>query len=443
MEPIEVIIRAGNHDRRACPVWVQLPLENGTPVLRMTDEAGNEVPCQAEPSGTGPEDRLWLTWIVRDLGAGQQRRYRIEEAGNVQEATDRPAGEGGEVADRAADMPSPAPAVVPPPGTALSVGVALPEQSVAGGVVLTELADGTLSVTIDGEVFTYYHFSSDVARPYFYPVIGPTGKGVTRDFPMVPPRDGSPGKHPYDHPHHRSIWIAHGDVNGTDNWSEGANHSTQRHAGFSRLISGPVYGSFDATTEWMDRDGRVVMEETRRVTFFNVGPEERLIDMSLRFTATSGTVTFGDTKEGGLVSVRVASSMDAPDKNRPDAPGRIENSYSAVGEAETWGKRAMWCDYSGPVDGEVAGITLMDHPTNPRYPTHWHVRAYGLMTANPFGLHDFYKDPDTHRGDWTIPAYESRNFLYRLLIHRGDVQHGNVRERYHDFVNVPVVELAQ
>jgi hypothetical protein len=85
---------------------------------------------------------------------------------------------------------------------------------------------------------------------------------------------------------------------------------------------------------------------------------------------------------------------------------------------------------------------MMDHPTNPRYPTHWHVRAYGLMTANPFGLHDFYKDPDTHRGDWTIPSYESRNFNYRVLIHRGDAAVGGVRERYHDFINPPLVEIA-
>jgi len=52
---------------------------------------------------------------------------------------------------------------------------------------------------------------------------------------------------------------------------------------------------------------RVVVTETRRVTFFNLDTDERLFDVSLRFNASSGTVTFGDTKEGGLVAVRVAS----------------------------------------------------------------------------------------------------------------------------------------
>ena len=424
MEPIQVVVRAGMHDRRACPVWVQLPRHDGTPALRMTDESGAEVVCQAEPSGTTDEDRLWLAWIVRDLRAGEERCYRIEDA-PPEDRTDAvtDSSSGAAPADPTLHRADPA----------------------TTGVALAELPDGQLSVHIGGEHFTTYYFGSDVVRPYFYPLIGPTGVSMTRGYPMVPAPEGTENVgrlHPYDHPHHRSFWFAHGDVNGADNWSEGTGHATQRHAGFPRLVSGPVFGSFDETVEWLDRDANSVMVETRRVTFFNVGPDERLFDCSLRFNASTGTVTFGDTKEGGLIAVRVASSMDAPERRRPEGAGKIENAYGGLQEDETWGKRAQWCDYSGPLDGQTVGICMMDHPTNPRFPTHWHVRGYGLMTANPFGLHDFYKDSDTHRGDWTIPAYESRNFNYRVLIHRGDAGGGNVRERYHDFVNHPQVELV-
>jgi hypothetical protein len=39
-------------------------------------------------------------------------------------------------------------------------------------------------------------------------------------------------------------------------------------------------------------------------------------------------------------------------------------------------------DYSGPIVGETwEGITWFDHPTNPRHPTHWHVRDDGWMSA--------------------------------------------------------------
>ncbi len=414
MEPMDVVVRAGHHDRIACPVWVQLPLPEGgaVPTVRMTDETGEPVACQLEPSGTGTEDRLWLTWVVRHLRAGEERRFRVEE-----------------VQPPAETMVEEGQATAPPAGV----------TDHGPGVQLQELPDGQLSVTIAGQHVTTYYFGSDVVKPYFHPLIGPTGKSVTRAYPMV---QDVPGE-TKDHPHHRGFYVAHGDVNGADHWSEGPNHATMRHAGFSRLVSGPVYGSFDETVEWLDRGGeRVIMTETRRITFFNLGGDERLFDVSLRFNASSGQVTFGDTKEGGLISIRVASSMDGPTRQRPENPGRMENAYGGVTEDECWGKRAQWCDYFGPVDGETVGICMMDHPTNPRYPTYWHVRNYGLMTANPFGLHDFYNDPDAHRGDWTIPAYESRNFYYRVLVHRGDTREANVRERYHEFVNPPKVELV-
>lgn len=461
MEPMDVLVKAGPHERRASPVWVQLPLqEGGVPTVRLTDESGTPVACQLEPSGTGTEDRLWLTWVVRDLGAGEERRYRIEPAPPV--ATDAAAGsatiagtDSGAAAVADTDQAGVGGAATVTSGGPARAEIGAEGSSGAGvdtgdlmgsggatdrgpGVVLQELPDGQLSVHIDGEHFTTYNFGADVVRPYFFPLIGPSGASMVRNWPMVEGIAGETG----DHPHHKGLYVAHGDVNGTDHWSEGPNHSTMRHAGFSRLVSGPVYGSFDETVEWLDRDARIVLAETRRVTFFNLGGEDKILDVSLRFSASSGTVTFGDTKEGGLLSIRLASSMDGPTKARPDGAGQMENSYGGRQEEECWGKRAMWCDYYGPLEGEIVGVCLMDHPTNPRYPTHWHVRAYGLMTANPFGLHDFYNDSDTHRGDWTIPAHESRNFHYRVLLHRGSTDAADVRERYHDFVNIPSVQLV-
>lgn len=391
IQPTDIVVKAGFHDRTVCPVWVQLPLQDGgVPNVRLTQD-GRPVMCQLEPSGTGAEDRLWLTWIVDGLKAGQERTYHLEPVAEGETPTDH-----------------------------------------GPGVVLAELPDGQLSIHINGEFFSTYYFGSDVVKPYFHPVIGPTGKSVTRGYPMIPDVAGETK----DHHHHKGFYVAHGDVNGADHWSEAPNHAVMRHAGFSRLISGPVYGGFDETVEWLDRDAGVIMTETRRMTFFNAGPDHRLFDISLRFNAGSTAVTFGDTKEGGLISIRLASSMDAK------GDGMIVNSHLGTQEAENWGKRAMWCDYTGPVNGQTVGVCMMDHPTNPRYPTHWHVRAYGLMTANPFGLHDFYKDTHTHRGDWTIPTYDSRNFLYRVLIHKGNTAESGVAERYHDFINVPAVALA-
>jgi len=35
--------------------------------------------------------------------------------------------------------------------------------------------------------------------------------------------------------------------------------------------------------------------------------------------------------------------------------------------------------------GKTVGIAVFDHPSNPRHPTTWHVRDYGLFAANPLG----------------------------------------------------------
>ena len=69
-----------------------------------------------------------------------------------------------------------------------------------------------LDVHLNGELFTTYHHAANHNKLFLYPVIGPTGKGMTRGYPMVSDIPGE--KH--DHPHHKSIHVAHGDVNGVD-----------------------------------------------------------------------------------------------------------------------------------------------------------------------------------------------------------------------------------
>ena len=109
--------------------------------------------------------------------------------------------------------------------------------------------------------------------------------------------------------------------------------------------------------------------------------------------------------------------------------GRIENSCGGIGEAETWGKPAHWCDYSGSLKGNPVGIAIFDHPKNLRHPTTWHARDYGLIAANPFGLSYFEKKPKG-AGNFTIKRSFSRSFRYRFVFHQGDVKDGKIKERF-------------
>jgi hypothetical protein len=235
-----------------------------------------------------------------------------------------------------------------------------------------------------------------------------------------------------DHLHHRSMWVAHGDVNGSDFWSEEAGHAVQRHREFLEKTDGPVFGRIRALNDWVDNQGRKVLEEERTITVYNLAAIGRVRDLGVAFHATEGDVTFGDTKEGGICAIRVATSMDG------DKGGLITNSCGAVTEAETWGRPAHWCDYSGSVDGRTVGISVFDHPSSFRHPTYWHVRNYGLMTANPFALSAYKNDPSCD-GSHAVKAGERLAFAYRIYIHDGDASGGEVGTRYHGYVNPPVV----
>lgn len=300
-----------------------------------------------------------------------------------------------------------------------------------GEKVMIEEREKKVDIFLSGELFASYHIDPQLPRPFLYPLYGPQGIPVTRNFPMADVEGESK-----DHKHHRSLWVAHGDVNGVDNWSEEEGHGRQVHRGFKKICGGIVRGVLLEVVEWVDSEGKKVLEEEREIRIYNLSSPLRMVDFRISFTSKEGDVVFGDTKEGGILSIRVASEMEGR------RGGRIESSFGGVGEKEVWGKRAHWCDYSGFVKGHRVGIAILDHPTNFRHPTYWHVRDYGLFTANPFGISHFTGDPQ-RRGDYILKKGSKLEFRYRLLIHKGDAVEGKVKEHFLNYAYPPEVEIKE
>jgi hypothetical protein len=229
-----------------------------------------------------------------------------------------------------------------------------------------------VTVQVDGQPFTRYYFA-DVPKPFCFPIVGPNGKVLTRGFP-VEPREGESR----DHPHHKGFWVAYGDVNGVDFWSE--RHPIV-HRTFEAIESGSVMGRLQARNEWQTRDGKTICEEIRELRFYAL-PKLRMMDLTLTFIATEGEVTFGDTKEG-FVAIRLPDELTLT-----RGTGHILNA-TGHRDREAWGKRASWCLYYGTLNGEPVAVAFFDHPKNRSYPTPWHVRDYGLFANGPFGRKDF------------------------------------------------------
>lgn len=281
--------------------------------------------------------------------------------------------------------------------------------------------DESISLVAGDQLLFRYVFRSG-QKPIVYPLIGPTGKLMARDYPMQPAADDGTK----DHIHQRSMWMTHGEVNDIDFWSEVAGSGTIEHVAVESSDVGPDgIATLVTTARWKKPDGTVLLDEHKT---FRIGSADgaRTIDMDVTFTAVADEVHFGDTKEGSF-GIRVPDSMMVDRK----LGGKIINA-EGLEDGKAWGQKSRWVDYSGPVNGETAGITILEHPASYNAPCRWHVRTYGLFAANPFGEFHFTggKKTDGHR----FAKGDTIRLHYRVVLHDGPADVQAIENHWKQFV---------
>ena len=301
----------------------------------------------------------------------------------------------------------------------LSIALFAAHAAEKSGQVQITRQDGKLRIGIDGKHFADYVYQG-YSRPILFPIHGPGDVKMTRSWPMAQAPDEAE-----DHPHHKSFWWAHGDMNGVDFWSEGQRAGKTVHEEFTEIKSGEV-GVVKSRNKYVGPDGKVIATDERTLRIHGQS-SPRIFDFEITLKPANGELKFGDTKEGTM-ALRLAETMRLKGKV---GKGHIVNS-EGVKDGQTWGKRAKWVDYYGPADGKQVGVAIFDHPSNPRHPTWWHVRDYGLFAANPFGIHDFEKK-EAGAGDLVVPAGESITWKYRFYMHPGDAEEGKVEQAYQQY----------
>ncbi len=305
--------------------------------------------------------------------------------------------------------------------------------SIATAEVTVEKSEHGAVVKIDGQPFAEYWKRSG-HEPAIWPLIGPTGKQMTRAYPIGSDRPAETN----DHTHHVSMWFAH-TVNGHDFWTANiADRDPKRgnsivHRDFVTLQSGPT-ATIVTRNDWMADGDKRICEDERTIVFGKQENGDRWIDFTVKVTASDADITFGDTKEGAF-AVRVAD----PIRVEARKGGRIVNSSGLVNVA-AWGQPAEWVDNSGPIDGETVGITLMSHPSSFRPVCRWHARDYGLLAANPFGEREFLAeggkapaDGKPLQGAYTLEKGKSLNFRYLVLLHKGTADEAHVADVFREF----------
>lgn len=302
-------------------------------------------------------------------------------------------------------------------------------------VKITDLGD-KLKVEINGKLFTQYNYKN-VEQPHFYPIVGPTGEIIVRRWPTEPNMDGAYEQH--DHPNHIGLWFGHM-VNGKVRYWGGG----KVHEKFLEINSGDV-GVIKAENKWVSEANEVVCNSTNTYKICPLEDGQAMIDCEIKISASNGPVTFNDSKEGTM-AIRLATSMaynlnskalgnaNFRFQRKPgEQSGHIVNS-DGITDANAFGKKAVWCDYYGPLKGEVVGVAIFDHPHNPNHPTCWMSRDYGLFAANPFGISEINGKEGEKAGEVTIPAWETLTLRYRFYFHKGDEKQAKVAELYKQYV---------
>jgi len=278
-----------------------------------------------------------------------------------------------------------------------------------------DYAKGEVKVSLRDEHFTTYHYGEEARTPFLWPVKAEGGVGVTRNYPM-----GTDEPESTDHPHHRSLYLTFGDVNGYDHW-----HDERIETESVKTGSTNDYVWIRSRNHWLTSDGDPLLAEKQELRFYDTPASGRFFDVISKLQAVDREVTFGDDKEG-LMAFRIRPEIQG---NRA---GVLTNAEGKQGEREVYGTPSPWMDYSGPIEGHgTRGIALFDHPDNFNHPTFWHVRDYGLAAANPFGRSSVGGEAED--GSHTLEEGESITFVYRIYVHSGDVHQARVAEKYQEF----------
>ncbi len=306
----------------------------------------------------------------------------------------------------------------------LSVGGAVTNSVFAdGGEIELKAGDDRVTVLAGGDLFTEYRFKG-LAKPVLYPLMGPGGVRMNREFPFKDDVEGEAK----DHPHHRSLWFTHGDVNGVDFWSV--------NKGSGKIVTrGPVKVKGDSLTaehDWIAADGKVVCTDTTKISF-GAAEGQRWIDYTVTVHASQGELKFGDTKEGTM-GIRTHANLRLKNDAKRGVTTANGHAVNSAGDRDggLWGKHAAWVDYWGEISGNTVGVAIFDHPSNPRHPTTWHAREYGLIAANPFGLSYFEKKPKG-AGDLVVKKGGRVTFRYRFVFHKGDVESAKVKQLFDEW----------
>jgi len=260
-----------------------------------------------------------------------------------------------------------------------------------------------INVSIDGKYFTGYIFSEDEKYPFFYPVNGPvSGGSVTSMRNAV-------------YPHHTSLFFGCDLVNGGNYWQEGlergriisVNAQIEKQGGDSCVITDECI--------WSRPGALSPVRDTRRIIITSPSASMTQIDVEITMEMLMDVHILKTNHS--LFSARMAADLAVTNG------GTMINAEGAMSEKETFGKGSPWIDFYGIRGNAVEGLAIMQHPSNPWYPSPWFTRDYGFMSPTPMYWPRDDKETFMKKGTELV-------LKYRVLVHAGTHVDAKIAEQF-------------
>ncbi len=284
-------------------------------------------------------------------------------------------------------------------------------------VQIVPQADESVSFQVDGHEKLAWNFPKSSPRPFIFPVIGPSGRSLTRmGHPAAP-----------NHDHHRSLWIGHQSVKNLNFWEERGGAQQIRQEQWIHYQDGEDEAGMAVRLGWFDGHNAKVLQQEFILVYRPLAENEGWFEIQSTFTTGLARLPLGRTNFGFL-GLRVAASMSAH-----FGGGRLTDNQRRTGERAIFSQQARWVDYSGPiVRNREEGITWFDHPENPNYPSSWHVRDDGWMSAAA-----------NLRAASVLQRGQSLRLRYGFYVHAGAVNHDTNETKRRMFERAGAWELAR
>ena len=252
-----------------------------------------------------------------------------------------------------------------------------------------------LTVQIDNNILLE-HVCRAGGRPYIHPLQLPgSSLCLTQD---------SPKHHPWQH----GIYTGYHGVNGSDFWLEQGASVGRIESAKPEVLSDE---SWRVSSCWRHHQGHVLFQEQQE---WSVKQEPGLLVLDLAWSLTAAVpISIEQSKYGGLF-------LRMPFNDECDA--RVINNHGQEDNACEQ-EPATWLALDMLIEGERAGICIIDHPSNADGETRWRVDNQRGINPSP-----------CIEGPIIFNQDQQRVWRYRLLAYAGSSAPAVIESMYKHYI---------